>query len=87
MTEFPYNPFLFQLPLKLLFLPSTFSECIVKFGIHHLYYKKKLRMIEFIYNSRLLYSNKLVSNPTRFSICAINCFYFRYGLGSLRNLS
>lgn len=87
MTEFPYNPFLFQLPLKLLLLSSTFSEYIVKFDTHHLYYKKKLRMIEFIYNSRLLYNNKLVSNPTRFSICTISCLYFRYSLGSLRNLS
>ena len=32
------------------------------------------------------YKDILVSNPTRTFVCAANCLYFRYWLGSLGNL-
>ncbi len=42
IIEFIYNPFLFWLLLKLLLLLDVLSNYIVKFAIHHLYYKNVL---------------------------------------------
>lgn len=44
-------------------------------------------MIESIYNPRLLYSNRQITNSTRYFICTTSCFYFGYSLGSLEDLS
>lgn len=35
----------------------------------------------------MLYSEKLVSNQTRISVCTASYFYFRYSLSDLGNLS
>ena len=57
------------------------------FAIYFPYYKEKLEMTEFKYNSRQLYKIRLVNNPTWSFVCIASCLYFKYCLGSLGNLS
>lgn len=44
-------------------------------------------MTESAYNPCVLYSDELVSNPTRTFACAASCLCFGYSLGRLGNLS
>ena len=58
MTESVYDPFFFRLPPKLLSLPDTSSDCVVKFATYHLHYKKKIvrnPTWTFVYTADYLY--------------------------------
>lgn len=68
-------------------LLATLFDYITKFAIYHPHYKEKLEMTKFVYNPYLLYSNKLVSNLTRISVCTTSCLCFGYSLNRLDNLS
>lgn len=57
------------------------------FTIYHLYYKDKFRIIEFRYDSYLLYSNNPIKNLTWTFDCAVNSLYFGYNLNNLANFS
>ena len=89
-------------PSEPILLLGALSNCIVKvikplygipklgkhkFTTHHPYYKEKLGMTEYAYNPYLLYSDKLVSNPTWTSVCVASYLCFGYNLGRLGNFS
>lgn len=70
----------------MLSLLSISFKYIPKFGIYYLYYETKLEITKSTYNLDLLYTNRLASDFTWFSLSITSYFYFRYGLNNLISL-
>ena len=103
MIEFAHNSSLLSPPPKLISLLCILSDYIFKiikppyslpkvgikhlFAIYHQHYKKKFRITKSAYNPYMLYSNKLISNPTRISVYTASCRCFGYNLSRLGYLS
>ena len=77
----------FNYIFKIMKLPYSIPEVDTNywFAIYYSNYKEKLEITESAYNPCVLYSNKLVSNPTWTAICTINYLCFENCLGHLGN--